>query len=286
MTTKKVQKALLKPYFVGQGMCALIDYIDSNSQNKGILLDCGAGTPVKRDIFERDEKLFIKNSNSLDEGHLLKDIEELNDITLIVSHLDADHYRLLRWSPKLLEKIKTIYIPSGQIFPDRLNKKIQDKVIVHTDKNLPVEFNGFKLHSYRTRPSSNKNYKNNNGIVVLIESSQGKFFLFPGDYLFSMIASDESESIKSLCNIKYEFMSVPHHGSIDSGINNIDVNLISEIQSRHDHSNSLAFFSVGNHRGYNHPHEDTVNSYANAGFSIYFCKKIKNVRRSITYELK
>lgn len=90
--------ALFKFYgfHVGQGLCSLI----TDSSDYGLLIDAGVGTPIKRN--------FYQNKLSINDNDLIKIINNIENIDLVLSHADSDHWRLLAWDNILLSKVKNI----------------------------------------------------------------------------------------------------------------------------------------------------------------------------------
>lgn len=225
-------RVILKAYQVGQGMCSLI-----HNDDEGFLIDCGAGTPIRRINYD-----LIKNNKLSD------DIGRLNKVKLILSHLDSDHYRILSWDANILRKIDEIYIPSGVSGVFCNEEKIK-KLIRYCDY-LKIDFNSVVLESYRTSPHNGSTNKNDNALITLISSCNSKV-LYPADYSYSNIERDKNICISSLSNLKYDFLSVPHHGD-DESRNNIfpcKKNM------------GMAFFSAGNNKKYNHPRLSSIDAH-------------------------
>ncbi|MGU3847514.1 hypothetical protein ACVZHT_38915, partial [Vibrio diabolicus] len=80
------------------------------------------------------------------------DISKLDEIYLILSHLDSDHFRLIRWDSNILGKIKEIYIPLGLSWLDSKEKSINKKV--RPIKELIVKSKNMALNCYRTEHPS------------------------------------------------------------------------------------------------------------------------------------
>lgn len=112
-----------------------------------------------------------------------------------------------------------------------------------------------ELKSYRTAPATKVHHKNSNSLITII-STQSEDILYPADYTYSLIRSDKRTEIQQLKLREYSFISVPHHGDEESGLDifspkNID---------------SLAFFSAGNNERYLHPTDGSIHSHSKKGY--------------------
>lgn len=240
--SKKIDLSLdnnivLKAYQVGQGMCSLL-----HNSKQGYLIDCGIGTPFKKQHYKN-----ILNNNLLD------DIKNLSSISLILSHLDSDHYRLISWDAFLLSKIDSIYIPcgvSGIICKDVL---INNKI--HHCESIKLQMNIGNLQSYRTNPNNISCKKNDNALVTLITTTK-ECILYPADYSYYHMKNDMNKNINLLASLKYSFIIVPHHG---------DKNSAKDIFSPKNVS-ALAFFSAGDNEKYKHPTKASIDAHSKLGY--------------------
>ncbi len=224
----------LHVYSVGQGMCSLL-----HNGNEGYLLDAGAGTPVLRGNYQKN----IFNNDLMDE------IKNLDKVSLILSHLDSDHFRIIRWDGELLKKIEAIYIPSGLLWLDSAQNGIASKV--RETNKIIIKSNNMILIGLRTKPANNSNLKNDNELICCLGFSGGNNFLFPGDYTYSKMRNDNNLAIRTVMKYKFEFVVVPHHGDSQSAYS------IPSPSSQ----DSMAFFSAGNHRAWNHPVPESVDEH-------------------------
>lgn len=243
------------PYSVGQGMCSLL-----HNGKIGYLLDAGAGKPVLRDN-------YIK-SNIIND--LINDISDLDEVYLILSHLDSDHFRLIRWDGNILGKIKEIYIPFGLSWLDSKEKLINKKV--RPIKELTVKSKNMALNCYRTEHPSASEKKNDNELITWIELN-GENILYPGDYVYSSIDKDKNKNVSMMSKNDYEFICVPHHGDKESQY------LIPSPSSE----SSVVYFSAGNHSSWKHPTPESVSEHKNKGFNTITFNNSRHIKRIMSY---
>lgn len=227
---------------VGQGMATLI----CNDHN-GFLIDAGAGTPIKRANY-----LAGKLSNN----DLLTEVANL-EINFVLSHGDADHWRLLGWDDKLRGQVKRYIVPDG-VKPVALFDKVVKGQVVELSSisgwmtSLALG-NNQSLRLYRTAPHAPTS--NNDGIIVVFHSGNQKA-LIPGDCVYSEIMNDAN--CKMLAQDVYSAIVVPHHGD-DASSNNVPK---ASSESHH----AVAFFSAGNHATWNHPRQTSLDSHNAQGY--------------------
>ncbi|RJX75721.1 hypothetical protein DZ860_03330 [Vibrio sinensis] len=243
------------PYSVGQGMCSLL-----HNGKIGYLLDAGAGKPVLR-------KDYI---NSIITNDLINDISKLDEIYLIISHLDSDHFRLIRWDSNILGKIKEIYIPFGLSWLDSKEKSINKKV--RPIKELIVKSKNMALNCYRTEHPLASVKKNDNELITCIELN-GENILYPGDYVYSSIGKDNNNNVSMLSKNDYEFICAPHHGDKESQY------LIPSPSS----DSSVVYFSAGNHIRWNHPNPESVSEHKSKGFNTITFNNSRDIKRITSY---
>ncbi|MCG9753257.1 hypothetical protein LYZ37_23565 (plasmid) [Vibrio tubiashii] len=231
---------VLVPYSVGQGMCSLL-----HNGSVGYLLDAGAGTPIKRPDY-----IGKKFSNQLRD-----DINGLDEVNVILSHLDADHFRLLRWDTELLNKVACIFIPSQQHWVDCADKRVASKVT--PVKTMKVVGPNLTLHCVRTQPSFKTNIKNDHALIVHVQLND-EDALFPGDYSYQKLRSDKNPYLANLPQ-SYEYLCAPHHGDEESQYS------VPEKNS----PNSVVFFSAGNHKSWGHPKPSSVTAHESQGFNTH-----------------
>ncbi|MHA1005541.1 ComEC/Rec2 family competence protein [Enterobacter bugandensis] len=229
-------------FHVGQGMCSLI----TNGKD-GILLDVGAGKPILRGDYLKNDYGYIKN-------HLWDMLAELNNVRVIISHPDSDHWRMLAWDVRISNKVSSIFIPHN-------TKKIIWKDITINNKVTNVSgsiyFYGgdFELFVLRSFPS--KKTDNTDCLVSLFKNHDGEKILQSGDYVYSDMKNDLCPFIRHLSILSYDAVVVPHHGDAASA---------NAIFKPLGHS-AKAFFSAGNHTGYGHPTKTSLDNHKAIGYN-------------------
>lgn len=231
-------KFSLKVYTVGQGMCSLL----CNGEI-GYLLDAGAGTPVLRKDYQNGQMI----------NDLSKDIVNLKELYLILSHLDSDHFRIIRWDSKILSKITTIFIPFNLKWIDSNEKSILGKV--KGIKKLSITSPNLTLNAFRTEHHLNSTEKNDNELVTYL-MLENKSILYPGDYTYDKVARDSNKSIQNLQKLNYDLLIVPHHGDKESQY---------KIPNPKNNS-SRAYFSAGNHASWCHPTTESLSEHTSSGY--------------------
>ncbi|KPY52531.1 hypothetical protein [Pseudomonas syringae] len=223
-------------FHVGQGMASLLD-----NEHDGVLFDAGAGCPIKRpdypDLLVNDLKTAV---------------QALHRIIMILSHPDLDHWRLLQWDPTLSGKIDSIYVPINTkqlVFSD---KSVNKKIKVFDGTLIPLTV-GSSLDLHRSQPS----YPDKNGeCLVCVFHARGQTVLILGDYVYERMRQDTNSLISGLANTSYTAIIVPHHGDFASSLGVFAAR----------NSQSIAFFSAGTHKGYNHPTEASLVAHRQGGF--------------------
>jgi len=240
---------VLESFHVGQGMCSII-----HDGTWGMLLDMGAGKPVLR-------PQYPTLSNDL---HIVTD--KLKELNLLMSHFDSDHWRILAWDTKLRNKIKNIYVPSGNRPPVFNDKNIKKKIVQVNDAFIRLSADTF-LRIYRSDPS----HSDSNGqCLVTTFYKGGKLALAPGDYAYHRFATDANTGIQELLSEIYSAVIVPHHGDSASAKSVVDCV-----------PGSPAFFSAGTHQGYNHPTTASVDEHVLKHFIAIENKTEKNIVRRL-----
>lgn len=242
---------------VGQGMCSLLR---SKSLKNGLLFDIGAGTPVKRGFY-----LQARMRNDL-----LTEIQKLDDLRLILSHFDSDHYRILTWCTATQRKISIIYAPENVAKKPLFYSKNGIKSKVRFVSRLNIRAGRFQVEAFRTKPNRGSTENNDNELVTHIKKDSGKEnYLFPGDYVYKKFRSDKQEPIKRLVRtIKFDFVVAPHHGDYQSASN---------LAAPKSKDISEVFFSAGDHLGYKHPTYASVIAHLNKGFNVICYNPSKDI---------
>lgn len=220
---------VLESFHVGQGMCSIV-----HDGTWGMLLDMGAGKPVLR-------PKYPKLSNDL---HRVTD--KLKELNVLISHFDSDHWRILAWDTKLRNKIKKIYVPSGDLPPVFNDKNIKRKIVQVSDALIRLAANT-SIRIYRSDPS---HLDSNGQCLVVTFYKDGRLALAPGDYAYHRFATDANTGIQELLSEIYSAVIVPHHGDLASARSVVDCV-----------PGSPAFFSAGTHQGYNHPTTASVDEH-------------------------
>ncbi|WP_163020277.1 hypothetical protein [Pseudomonas viridiflava] len=240
---------VLESFHVGQGMCSIV-----HDGTWGMLLDMGAGKPVLR-------PKYPTLSNDL---HLVTD--KLKELNLLMSHFDSDHWRILAWDTKLRNKIKNIYVPSGDRPPVFNDKNIKKKIVQVSDTFIRLAADAF-LRIYRSDPS----HSDSNGqCLVTTFYKGGKLALAPGDYAYHRFATDANTGIQELLSEIYSAVIVPHHGDLASARSVVDCV-----------PGSPAFFSAGTHQGYNHPTTASVDEHLLKNFIAIEKNTEENIVRKL-----
>jgi beta-lactamase superfamily II metal-dependent hydrolase len=223
----------LTGFHVGQGMSSLLS---SPSHNHGYLLDAGGGTPVLRESYRAGRHFggVFKNDLAFAIGHL-------QHITVVLSHSDCDHWRILDWDLELLAKVERIFLPVGR--PALVFHSHRVKLRTKGLGDAKLWLGNVELDVLRSEPRIN----DENGHCLIVHAKQGKrSALLPGDYVYSRMLRDErpDKAISALGGLTFDAIVVPHHGDKASA---------KDVFSPRVHDQSIAFFSAGDHEGYGHP---------------------------------
>ncbi len=234
----------LESFHVGQGMCSVF-----HNEVTGVILDAGAGTPVNRQDYQ-DRKLVNK---------LLPLVEKLGcggKLPMVMSHPDADHWRLLDWDPKILDAIGTLYLPGGTPSLAFKSHVVSGRVHgVNSSMTFRTPSGNATLDVHRSMPS----YSDKNGeCLVAVCQIGGKRALLAGDYVYRRMAADTGPSIPALAGSTYDAVVVPHHGDEAS----------SRGVFRPTSALAKAFFSAGTHQGYGHPTASSLGEHRRLGYDV------------------
>ncbi|MEX3981860.1 hypothetical protein AB4Y45_23095 [Paraburkholderia sp. EG287A] len=241
----------LEGFHVGQGMCSVF-----HNGTSGFLLDAGAGIPVLRKDY--DQPKFV--------NELLPLVKSLSPLSMVLSHFDADHWRLLDWDEDLLACVNTIYVPNNFASLPFKSKVIGGKVVPIGTQLLLNDLSAkASLQVIRSRPrTSDKNGE----CLVAICTTSGKHALLPGDYTYTRMSTDSAAGMKSLTHMQYEAIVVPHHGDAASAHN------VAQPASKA----SIAFFSAGTHGYYNHPTPQSLAEHTKKGFVVVNKHKTAHIK--------
>lgn len=231
---------VLDAFHVGQGMCSVF-----HNHETGFILDAGAGTPVFRSEYQEDSS-FINRLTPL--------IKSLNTVSVVLSHFDADHWRILDWDSEILARVNEIYVPNKVASLPFKSAALKSKVTSIGNQTLlhdPVA--NASLDVLRSAPPiSDKNGE----CLIAVCRTVGKSALLPGDYIYNRMAIDPSSM--SLASQRYDAVVVPHHGDEASS-----ADIFEPASTR-----SIAFFSAGDHRYYKHPRQESLDKHASKGYNV------------------
>jgi beta-lactamase superfamily II metal-dependent hydrolase len=237
----------LHAFKVGQGMCSLLHNADS-----GIFFDLGAGTPIKRPNYRRNQ------TSTTQPGTMVNDLVMMStgktSLHAIISHMDSDHWRLLDWDSALALAIDDVFIPTGLSATTLPFTSLHVKPSVHVLGNHTVYDGPAPLFStHRSVPAA----KDRNGDCLVVEVQLNGINLLSGDYVYTRMQTDGNARIKGLATAKLNSVVVPHHGDKKSGV--VTVHPLNPYLSP-------AFFSAGNNKRYKHPTLVSRAAHSAAGF--------------------
>lgn len=226
-------------FHVGQGMCSLI-----HNGHTGYLLDAGAGKPVTR-------KLYLNKAGPF-RNDLRTAVSSLKTLTMVASHTDYDHWKLLAWDKVLLNQVSVIHVP------DRTNHLLfKDRAIINKCRGTSTT--RLRLDRFTTLTllrASPSDPDANGECLVSIFNRSGDKVLVPGDYVYERFRTDGTAAIQALHAKAYKAVIVPHHGDAASA-NDIVAPAATDAQ---------AFFSAGTHQGYGHPTTASRSAHKKAKF--------------------
>jgi len=231
---------LLQAFHVGQGMCSLIIRGDM-----GILMDCGAGTPIKRPAY----------TSGAITNELATTVANVAVLAAVISHADSDHWRLLDWDAALAAQVQVIAIPSGIGMLAFTSPALALQVVGIGDCSLPLGA-GAHLDLLRTQPSVSD--PNGCALVAHLYTDTVRALL-PGDYVYARFATDGNPGIQGLLTQTFDAVVAPHHGCKASAHN---------VPAASVPGRSQAFFSAGDHGGYRHPRFDALHAHSAQDFRI------------------
>ena len=234
----------LTAFHVGQGMCSVL-----HGSFSGYILDAGAGTPVSR----KDYLAFAHDDGTPFVNELWPLVDRLESVAAILSHPDADHWRLLDWDVGLLAKVQNVFLPVGRPALAFSAPKIKPKVEGIADHRFALNSRNW-LDIHRSHPSlSDKNGE----CLVTIAYCEGRKGMLPGDYVYERMGRDANSAIAHAARESYDVVVVPHHGD--------EASASSVARPRHP-LRSKAFFSAGTHAGYGHPTPASILSHLKQGY--------------------
>ncbi|MBT9569257.1 MAG: hypothetical protein IV085_13285 [Thiobacillus sp.] len=238
----------LTAFHVGQGICTLLA-----NDAQGVLFDAGAGTPVTREVYRS-----CKHPNgSPFINKLISSTQALRDLTVVLSHPDSDHWRILEWDQKLLQKVTEVLLPSGQPALAFKSPAVLPKVKGIRDRLFRFA-NGDELKVMRSEPRVSDR---NGECLVAVARVGGSKGLLAGDYVYDRMAVDmrPDGAISTLPLTRFDAVVVPHHGDKASS---------SSVPFAVTRGISPAFFSAGTHVGYRHPRNVSLVAHENSGYFV------------------
>lgn len=234
----------LTAFHVGQGMCSVL-----HGPSSAYVLDAGAGTPVSRkdylSLAHDDGTIFVNELRPL--------IASIPKVAAILSHPDADHWRLLDWDVTLLAGLEHVYLPAGEPALAFSAPRVKPKVVGLGDHTFMLNARNW-LDVRRSSPTR----KDKNGqCLVSVAHCEGRQALLPGDYVYERMLHDANASIRQMAADQYDAVVVPHHGDKASA---------SRVVRPRQMLHSKAFFSAGTHTGYGHPTPASILGHMGQGF--------------------
>lgn len=242
-------------FHVGQGMCSLLQ-----TDTYTYLLDAGAGTPVKREIYRAG-----KHPGRGSFVNELKQALGYHPVSMVLSHPDSDHWRLLDWDEILLSKIDMIFVPQNVADIALNDSAIKDRIEPITSFKAFDHAGNVFLESFRSAP---KVGDSNGHCLVSDIRINGRRALMPGDYTYERMQTDANAAIVNLTQHAYDAVIVPHHGDRHSALGVVQ-------PARPEQS--IAFFSAGNHLGYHHPRAESLSVHHENGFDVVSKKWVDNI---------
>jgi beta-lactamase superfamily II metal-dependent hydrolase len=236
----------LTAFHVGQGMCSVL-----HAPSGGYVLDAGAGTPVSR----KDYLALAHDDGTPFLNELRPLVGGLAKVSAILSHPDADHWRLLDWDVGLLTRLQHICLPAGQPALAFSAPKVKPRVVGLDDQTFTLNSRNW-LDVRRSRP---KRSDKNGECLVAVAHCEGRHGLLAGDYVYERMARDASHSIVGMAGDLYDAVVVPHHGDEASA---------SSVARPRQPLQSKAFFSAGTHAGYGHPTPASILSHMREGYVV------------------
>ncbi len=230
-------------------MCSLI-----SSEGLGILMDCGAGTPIKRPDYQKG--LMVND--------LPVAVSHLDSLIAVISHGDSDHWRLLDWDDALAARVEKVVVPVGVSILAFNSPAWTGRVVAVGDCSFPLG-GGVNLDLLRTRPS--KPDANGEALVAHLYAD-GVNALLPGDYVYERFGSDGNTKINALGGQSYDVVVVPHHGCRKSS---------EHVPAAKVPGRSIAFVSAGDHGGYEHPRQVSLEAHSANSFRVINDKTACNV---------
>jgi beta-lactamase superfamily II metal-dependent hydrolase len=237
--------------YVGQGMATCL--VEEKRAGPTIFFDLGGGTPLKKPDYPRYS------------GKLRALLSKDGGDFFILSHWDSDHWRIFCWDNLLQSKLQW-YAPDTNISdPKFLDPFLQSCLSSGKLKLVDASFatsvsgaDGFEC--YRHIHKGKKNYDGIYTILYLTKEGKRLQSLMTGDLPYSKVLAHQGVAH---LNDKFNSVVVPHHGD---GASRLAVPLPALPKL------SIAFFSAGDHAGYNHPRAASINAHTRKTYDVINCR--------------
>lgn len=229
-------------FHVGQGMCTLF-----HDGTDGYLLDAGAGIPVLRPEYRGG--MHASGATFVNELRPLA--TSLGRLTVVLSHPDSDHWRLLDWDAAILSKANVIYLPAGVPALAFSAPVVKGKVVGASVSLSSASFSLIATNSLEVLRSAPLAPDRNGDCLITLVHCGTTLGIISGDYVYSRMLSDADPLVVAAAAGAYDAVVVPHHGDFASRLN---------VPTAVASGKSIAYFSAGTHSGYNHPnvHSDSA----------------------------
>lgn len=247
----------LRAFHVGQGMCSLL-----HDESQGVLFDAGVGTPIRRPAYQAGAF-----ANELKER-----LDQIDQLSMVLSHMDSDHWRLLDWDPAILSRISRIYVPSDVDYLPLKSHRIT-QTIIPVSKMARISFfgpTGLETIAIAFRSNPRSCLDRDGECLVVFCMIQQQLALIPGDYTYEQLHADKAIG-RMYSGLTFDAVMVPYHGD--------DVSA-ALVPPPTFHGTSQAFFSAGTHRRLQHPDIRSIAAHADMGFqNIAYpsCTEIRSV---------
>ncbi|VVE21644.1 hypothetical protein [Pandoraea anhela] len=242
-------------FHVGQGMCALL-----HDRSTGILIDAGVGTPIKRPDYHRGT---IAND-------LTPKLQGLSHVSLVLSHMDSDHWRLLDWDPDLVSRISDIFVPEGVDYLPFKSRNFTPNVhAVSGTVRFRLSQAGDAedwLVALRSNPQC-KGDKNGECLVTLCRVRH-QVALVSGDYSYGRLQND-CDLGTFFSGLTFDAVIVPDHGSGASAF---------AVPPSSACGTPQAFFSTGCHKGSIAASMRSLAAHAEAGYQSIVYPSCRDIR--------
>lgn len=232
---------------IGQGDSILLRDISS----KTILIDVGGKV-----TFGQTDKWRRRISDTNAEKTLIpylksRGIDKIDQ--LVLTHTDTDHMGDMEVVAKAFHVGEVLVSPGSLTKANFVSKLRRMKVKVHITK--PGETLSIMGSHLQVLYPLKIGDGGNNDSIVLYGRLLGLNFLFTGD----LEKEGEAELLKTYPNLKVDVLKAGHHGSKGSS----SPELLAQIEPK------IALISAGKNNRYKHPHQETLDRFAQIKSRIY-----------------